>query len=62
MYSLSAGYHAGKNVLSVYKDRMVLFVDSEFLIIEFHLTHVHDIIIPVYQHVNLRIVNVVVTF
>jgi hypothetical protein len=62
VYSLSAGYRAGKNVLSVYKNRMVLFVDSEFLIIEFHLAHVHDIIISVYQHVNLRAVNIVVTF
>ena len=62
MYSLSAWYHAGKNVLPVNKHRMVLLVDSEFLIIEFHLAHVYDIIIPVYQHVNLRTVNVVVTF
>ena len=62
MYSLSAWHHAGKNVLPVYKDRMVLLVDSEFLIVEFHLAHVYDIIIPVYQHVYLCAVNNVVTF
>lgn len=45
----------------MYNSGIVLLADCEILIIELHLAHVDDVIIPVNEHVYLRAVYVIIT-
>ena len=40
-------------VLAMHQDRVVWLANREFLIVEFHLTHIDNVVFSIYQHINL---------